>query len=82
LATGVGEVAAQQPGARQRLGRVVAEAHDLVVLVHEDDPRLVGARLGVVHQPVGDEDDQVAGVHQTRCGAVDPDDAGARARRG
>jgi hypothetical protein len=34
-------------------------------------------RLGLVHEAVADQDDQVAGVHEVRGGAVDADDAAA-----
>src|SRR5699024_12038284 len=46
-----------------------------VVGVHEHHARLVGARLGVLHDGVGDDDHQVARVHQVGGGAVDADDA-------
>ena len=61
----------------ERLGGVVAGAGDAVVGVDEDHAGLAGARLGVVHLPVADEDDEVAGVHQPGGRAVDADDAGA-----
>ena len=49
----------------------------LVVGVDEDDARLIGARLGVLHRAVGDQDHQVARMHQMRCGTVDPDHTAA-----
>ena len=70
-------VATQQTRAVQRFGRVVTGPDHAVVGVDEDDNRLSRAGLFLVHLPVGDEDDEVAWVHQPGRGAIDADDARA-----
>src|SRR5690625_668149 len=57
--------------------RLLAALHDAVVLVDEDDGRFVAAGVGVVEHAVGDDDDEVAGVHEVGGGPVDAQDARA-----
>src|SRR5690242_8622288 len=69
--------AGQQARTRRGVPRVGAQVGDPVVGVDEDDARGVVAQLGLVVGAVGDQDDQVTGVHQVRGGAVDADHPGA-----
>src|ERR1044072_4753840 len=60
--------AAHQVRVPGRVGGVGAGLDDAVVLVDEHDAWLVSGRLGGVHLPVGDEDDDVAVVDEGRGG--------------
>src|SRR5690349_13988864 len=72
------EVAALLVGrAGHRGAGVPAELDDPVGGVDVHDLGDVALGLGLVHDPVADQDDQVAGVHEVRGRAVDPDDAAA-----
>jgi hypothetical protein len=66
-----------QAEAVRHVAAVVADLDDPVVRVDEDDLRLEGPRLVVVHRGIRDDDDGVAGGDQPRRGAVDAHDAGA-----
>ena len=80
--------ATAQPGGHQsgRAGefvvgnvrRIITDVDPAITLVDEHHPRPVPAGFGVVHRRVGDQDHQVAGVHEMSCGTVDPDDTAAR----
>ena len=72
-----GDVAPDQPGAVEGLGRVEAGGQDLVVGVDEDHVRLELPGLGGLHLAVADQDHDVAGVHQPGRGAVDAEHAAA-----
>src|SRR5690606_22896780 len=56
---------------RRDLSGLGADVTDAVVLVDEDDGGGVGAGVGVAEHPVGDDDDEVAGVDVVGGGAVD-----------
>src|SRR4051794_40636219 len=64
-------------GVGGHVGGIGAEVELTVLLVDEYHPRRVLAGLGVLHRPVRDQDDEVAGMDQMCCRTVDSDDTGA-----
>src|SRR5437764_15216134 len=57
--------------------RIAAEVDRVVAGVDENNPGLIAAGLGVLHLGIGDQDHQVAGMHEMRCCAVDSDHTAA-----
>src|SRR6202022_2952772 len=57
----------------RHVGGIVTHVDLLVVSVDEHHPGLICPGFGVLHRAVGDQAHQVAGVHEMRCAAGDPD---------
>ena len=71
------EVAALLTGAGHGLGSVVAELHDVVLLIDVNDARLDRACFDVAQHGIAHDNHKIAGMDEMRRGAVDADYAAA-----